>query len=173
MPVWGIWEVCFFLPHAARACCVFPSHFSAFFLFSPSWETRFWVADELEKRPTIFGWLLSPFLPTWNPVSFWKSNCCQRDVFPILLGCLWLQILFLVMPNGWENRSMIWGFDEAIFTAGKPKNISWKCICTCRVVFPSSISFFFLEMFRSYPTVVCGCVWLISWLCVWCKVWLG
>ena len=41
----------------------FPHIFSAIFLFTPSWETRFWVSDELEKRPMIFGWLLSPFFP--------------------------------------------------------------------------------------------------------------
>ena len=29
--------------------------FSAFFLFYPSWETRFGVASEWEKRPTNFG----------------------------------------------------------------------------------------------------------------------
>ena len=53
LPLWASWEL--------------PSHFYAFFLFSPSSKARFWVASELEKIPMIFGWFLSPFFPTWNP----------------------------------------------------------------------------------------------------------
>ena len=64
----------------------FPHVFSAFFLFSPSWETHFWVANELDKRPTIFGWLLSPFLPTWNPYMFMKIELLSKGCFPHFIG---------------------------------------------------------------------------------------
>ena len=71
---------------------------------------------------------------------------------------------FLVMPNGWENRSMIWGFVEVIFASINPLNVSWNCITHsgCFPHFP--FSFLAPKAFFLNPiTCILLCVHPLFW----------
>ena len=79
----GVWE--------GRFChCeqdgIFPQVFLHFFYFLQAGKPVFGLPTNWRRNPQFLGGCWVCFFPRETHRSFWKLNCCQRDVFPFFTG---------------------------------------------------------------------------------------